>query len=112
MTETRSIGKRRRVTLVIISLIVVFSGILIIDRHLRWKIWMRINGVLQIDPLLLNLTGYTIERLPFSLSTSFARGNNVYFVHGDGRVYKGRGRNRPDEILQIGDSQIRPRISS
>ena len=106
----RSIGKRRRITLVIFSLIVVFSGILIIDHQLRWRMWLRISRVPEMESLPLNPSGYTIEKLPFSFSASFARGHDIYFVDRDGRVYKGHDSDRPQERAQLGDSQIRPRL--
>jgi photosystem II stability/assembly factor-like uncharacterized protein len=63
-----------------------------------------------MDQMSLNPAGYTIERLPFSFSASFARGHDVYFVDGDGRVYKGHDRYRPEDRAQVGYSQTRPRL--
>lgn len=57
-----------------------------------------------------NTTGYTIEQLPFYFRSSFARGHDVYFADGGGRVYKADDRNPPSVAAQLGNSQIPPRM--
>jgi len=103
------LSSRRR--LFFVALVVVIGlGTLAVDHHRRWEIWLQITGVPKMDNIPVNSAGYSIELLPFYFRSSFARGHEVYFADGEGRVYKADDRNSPSAIVQLGNSQIPPRM--
>lgn len=91
-------------------MIIVCALILIIDHHLRWRIWLHVSRVPEMEHMPLNAAGYTIERLPFSYLVSFARGHDVYFGDAHGSIYKDDDTDPSQKPVKIGDSQIRPRL--
>jgi len=101
---------RKKSSLVIGLAVIAFSLILGIDHQLRWRMWMRVNRVPEMDHMALNTNGYTIERVPFSFAVSYARGHDVYFGDANGAIYKDTDTDPSQTPVKIGDSRIRPRL--
>ena len=101
-------NRRRRLFIALV--VVIGLGTLAVDHHRRWEIWLLITGVPKMDNIPVNSAGYKIEQLPFYFRSSFARGHDVYFADGEGRVYKADDRSPPSAVVQLGNSQISPRM--
>lgn len=84
--------------------------VLAAGHHLRWRLWLQITRVPQMDKMPLSAAGYTVEPLPFRFKASFARGHDIYFVDRAGRVFRGHDRATPGKITLLGDSQRSPRM--
>jgi photosystem II stability/assembly factor-like uncharacterized protein len=99
-----------RILIAALVIIIVGGATSILGQHLRWRTWLQITRVPRMDQLPLNTAGYTIERLPFAFSASFARGHEVYFGDATGRVSKAQDRDPLTDLVPVGNSQIRPRL--
>jgi hypothetical protein len=103
--------RRWRKTSIVVGLVLcACAATFIIDHHLRWRVWLRIIRVPQMDQMPLNPAGYAIERLPFSFTVSFARQHDIYLGDAKGSVFKVDDTDPGQKPLKIGDSQIRPRL--
>jgi hypothetical protein len=71
---------------------------------------MRISRVPEMEHMVLDVAGYSIERLPFSFTASFARRHDVYFGDAQGSVYKLIDTDPNQKPVKIGESQIPPRL--
>jgi photosystem II stability/assembly factor-like uncharacterized protein len=98
--------RRRKTSFIAAGLIIACALVLTIDHHLRWRIWLRINRVAQMEHMPLDTAGYVIERLPFSFNVSFARHHDVYFGDANGSIYKGDDTEHGQKPLKIGETQI------